>query len=153
MCLALPAQIVEIDEITDSAIASLGGVKKEISLALVEDARVGDYVLIHVGYALNKVSEEEAEKNAGAVCRGRPHTGGGWVKYIDEFRSGELATKLASAIGAEAESGRDYNLMEFCGGHTHAIFRYGVQDLMPDNVNFIHGPGCPVCVASHRTYR
>ncbi len=62
MCLALPAQIVEIDEATDSAIASLGGVKKEISLALVEDARVGDYVLIHVGYALNKVSEEEAEK-------------------------------------------------------------------------------------------
>ena len=36
--------------------------------------------------------------------------------------------------------------MEFCGGHTHAIFRYGVQDLMPDNVNFVHGPGCPVCV-------
>ncbi|MEJ1297083.1 MAG: HypC/HybG/HupF family hydrogenase formation chaperone [Candidatus Sedimenticola sp. (ex Thyasira tokunagai)] len=62
MCLALPAQIVEIDETTDNAIASLGGVKKEISLALVEDARVGDYVLIHVGYALNKVSEEEAEK-------------------------------------------------------------------------------------------
>ncbi|MES9898333.1 MAG: HypC/HybG/HupF family hydrogenase formation chaperone [Sedimenticola sp.] len=62
MCLALPAQIVEIDETTDSAIASLGGVKKEISLALVEDARVGDYVLIHVGYALNMVSEEEAEK-------------------------------------------------------------------------------------------
>ncbi|MEJ1336404.1 MAG: HypC/HybG/HupF family hydrogenase formation chaperone, partial [Candidatus Sedimenticola sp. (ex Thyasira tokunagai)] len=59
---ALPAQIVEIDETTDNAIASLGGVKKEISLALVEDARVGDYVLIHVGYALNKVSEEEAEK-------------------------------------------------------------------------------------------
>ncbi|MEJ1375611.1 MAG: HypC/HybG/HupF family hydrogenase formation chaperone, partial [Candidatus Sedimenticola sp. (ex Thyasira tokunagai)] len=50
MCLALPAQIVEIDETTDNAIASLGGVKKEISLALVEDARVGDYVLIHVGY-------------------------------------------------------------------------------------------------------
>jgi hydrogenase expression/formation protein HypD len=36
--------------------------------------------------------------------------------------------------------------MEFCGGHTHAIFRYGVQDLMPDNVSFVHGPGCPVCV-------
>ena len=36
--------------------------------------------------------------------------------------------------------------MEFCGGHTHAIFRYGVQDLMPDNVQFVHGPGCPVCV-------
>lgn len=36
--------------------------------------------------------------------------------------------------------------MEFCGGHTHAIFRYGVQDLMPSNIRFVHGPGCPVCV-------
>jgi hydrogenase expression/formation protein HypD len=36
--------------------------------------------------------------------------------------------------------------MEFCGGHTHAIFRYGVQDLMPPNLRFVHGPGCPVCV-------
>ena len=41
---------------------------------------------------------------------------------------------------------RIYRLMEFCGGHTHAIFRYGIQDLLPDNVEFIHGPGCPVCV-------
>jgi len=68
------------------------------------------------------------------------------LKYIEEFRDPELARKLASAIDKEVESSRVYNLMEFCGGHTHAIFRYGVQDLMPENVNFIHGPGCPVCV-------
>jgi len=68
------------------------------------------------------------------------------MKYLDEFRQRELAMKLAGAIRAEADSGRRYNLMEFCGGHTHAIFRYGVQDLMPDNVRFVHGPGCPVCV-------
>jgi hydrogenase expression/formation protein HypD len=40
--------------------------------------------------------------------------------------------------------------MEFCGGHTHAIFRYGVQDLVPSNVRFVHGPGCPVCVLPMR---
>ena len=68
------------------------------------------------------------------------------MKYIDEFRGRELAQKLGAAINAEADPGRTYNLMEFCGGHTHAIFRYGVQDLMPANVNFVHGPGCPVCV-------
>jgi len=68
------------------------------------------------------------------------------MKYLDEFRQRDLAQKLAAAIGAEADSARSYNLMEFCGGHTHAIFRYGVQDLMPDNVRFVHGPGCPVCV-------
>ncbi len=68
------------------------------------------------------------------------------MKYIGEFRDRELARTLAEAIAREADTGRDYRLMEFCGGHTHAIFRYGVQDLMPENVTFVHGPGCPVCV-------
>lgn len=68
------------------------------------------------------------------------------MKYIDEFREGELAKKLANAIRHSADTERQYRLMEFCGGHTHAIFRYGVQDLMPENVKYIHGPGCPVCV-------
>jgi hydrogenase expression/formation protein HypD len=68
------------------------------------------------------------------------------MKYIDEFRDGDLARKLASAIAREARPDRRYNLMEFCGGHTHAISRYGLKDLLPANVNMIHGPGCPVCV-------
>ncbi len=62
MCLALPAKITHIDDSGEMATAALGDVSREISLALVEDVSVGDYVLIHVGYALNKVSEEEAEK-------------------------------------------------------------------------------------------
>jgi len=68
------------------------------------------------------------------------------VKYVDEFRRQDLAKKVSRAIHNEVDRGRRYNLMEFCGGHTHAIFRYGVQDLMPDNVRFVHGPGYPVCV-------
>ncbi|MCI4664584.1 MAG: hydrogenase formation protein HypD [Neomegalonema sp.] len=68
------------------------------------------------------------------------------MKYISEFRDRALADKMAAAIAQAARSDRTYHLMEFCGGHTHAIFRYGVQDLMPENVNFVHGPGCPVCV-------
>ncbi|MCG8488184.1 MAG: hydrogenase formation protein HypD [Chromatiales bacterium] len=68
------------------------------------------------------------------------------MKYVDEFRQHKLAKQLAAAIRDEVDPGRSYHLMEFCGGHTHAIFRYGVQDLMPNNVRFIHGPGCPVCV-------
>ncbi|MCP4876280.1 MAG: HypC/HybG/HupF family hydrogenase formation chaperone [Gammaproteobacteria bacterium] len=62
MCLALPARIVSMDKTSDMATVALGEVKREVSLALVEDVSVDDYVLIHVGYALNKVSEEEAEK-------------------------------------------------------------------------------------------
>ena len=68
------------------------------------------------------------------------------MKYVDEFRSGERAMRLAAAIRWEAEPGRHYRLMEFCGGHTHAIFRFGLPGLMPANVEFVHGPGCPVCV-------
>jgi hydrogenase expression/formation protein HypD len=68
------------------------------------------------------------------------------MKYVDEFRNGDLARRLAATIAREADAERTYHIMEFCGGHTHAIFRYGVQDLMPENVRFVHGPGCPVCV-------
>ncbi len=68
------------------------------------------------------------------------------MKYVDEFRQQSLAYSLANTIAKEADTQRHYHLMEFCGGHTHAIFRYGVQGLMPDNVHFVHGPGCPVCV-------
>ena len=68
------------------------------------------------------------------------------MKYIDEFRDGEVAKGLAEAIRRAANPERRYHFMEFCGGHTHAISRYGVADLLPDNVRMIHGPGCPVCV-------
>jgi hydrogenase expression/formation protein HypC len=61
MCLAIPAQVVEISD-GDNAVVNLGGVKKEISLALVEGVGVGDYVIVHVGYALNKLDPEEAAK-------------------------------------------------------------------------------------------
>jgi len=68
------------------------------------------------------------------------------MKYIDEFRDGDVARGLAEVIRREVAPGRRYHFMEFCGGHTHAISRYGVADLLPDSVRLIHGPGCPVCV-------
>ncbi|MGV8891852.1 MAG: hydrogenase formation protein HypD [Burkholderiaceae bacterium] len=68
------------------------------------------------------------------------------MKYIDEFRDGDIAQKIAARIRLETNPARNYSFMEFCGGHTHAISRYGVSELLPDNVRMIHGPGCPVCV-------
>lgn len=68
------------------------------------------------------------------------------MKYVDEYRDGELAKHIAANIAREADSARQYHLMEFCGGHTHAISRYGLADLLPASVRLIHGPGCPVCV-------
>ena len=68
------------------------------------------------------------------------------MKYVDEYREGSLARSIADQIAREARPERVYHLMEFCGGHTHAISRYGLEDLLPANVHMIHGPGCPVCV-------
>lgn len=68
------------------------------------------------------------------------------MRYIDEFRDRDAALALAARIAREADTGRDYHLMEFCGGHTHAVFRHGLPDLLPDNIKLVHGPGCPVCV-------
>lgn len=68
------------------------------------------------------------------------------MKFIDEFRNGEISKRLAQTITTETLPDRHYRLMEFCGGHTHAIFRYGIQDLLPPAIQMIHGPGCPVCV-------
>ena len=68
------------------------------------------------------------------------------MKYIDEYRDGKLGQQIAARIAAEADPARSYSFMEFCGGHTHAISRYGVTELLPKNVRMVHGPGCPVCV-------
>ena len=68
------------------------------------------------------------------------------MKYIDEYRDGPLARAIAATIASEAIVDRHYQFMEFCGGHTHAISRYGIEDLLPSNVRMVHGPGCPVCV-------
>lgn len=72
MCLALPAKIVEMTE-GDNAIVSLEGVKKEISLALVPDAKIGDFVLVHVGFALNTISPEEAAKTLALMAEMNAH--------------------------------------------------------------------------------
>lgn len=68
------------------------------------------------------------------------------MKYVDEFRDGALAQNLTNSIAQQAQQSRTYRLMEFCGGHTHALARYGLLGILPANVQMIHGPGCPVCV-------
>jgi hydrogenase expression/formation protein HypD len=68
------------------------------------------------------------------------------MRYIHGFRDGAAAAALAKLLVAEVDPKREYHLMEFCGGHTHAIFRYGVESLLPGNIRLVHGPGCPVCV-------
>ncbi len=68
------------------------------------------------------------------------------MKFVDEFRDAELGRAVAMEIMSLVEPGRHYKLMEVCGGHTHSIYKYGIDDLLPANVELVHGPGCPVCV-------
>ena len=68
------------------------------------------------------------------------------MKFVDEFRDAALGRAVAGEILSLVEPGRHYKLMEVCGGHTHSIYKYGVDDLLPSNVELVHGPGCPVCV-------
>jgi hydrogenase expression/formation protein HypD len=68
------------------------------------------------------------------------------MKFVDEFREPELINKAADEIRRLADPTCHYRLMEVCGGHTHAIYRFGLKDILPENIELIHGPGCPVCV-------
>jgi hydrogenase expression/formation protein HypD len=73
------------------------------------------------------------------------------MKYVDEFRDPDKARAVLAAIARleprlARTGGAPLQLMEFCGGHTHTIFRYGLAQLLPDWVELVHGPGCPVCV-------
>lgn len=68
------------------------------------------------------------------------------MKHVDEYRDPDLVRAIAARIASEVRSDRSYAFMEFCGGHTHALCRYGLLELLPRNVTMVHGPGCPVCV-------
>jgi len=68
------------------------------------------------------------------------------LKYVDEFRDPSLIATVANEIKRSIDPERHYRIMEVCGGHTHAIYRHGLRDILPENVELVHGPGCPVCV-------
>ena len=98
-----------------------------VDVELVAPVAPGDLVLVHAGVAL-------------AAAR----KGAARMKFVDEFRDAQLGRVLAGEILATVEPGRHYKIMEVCGGHTHSIYKYGVDDLLPANVELVHGPGCPV---------
>ena len=67
------------------------------------------------------------------------------MKYVDEYRDSALAGQVAAEI-ARLSDNRPMKFMEVCGGHTHTIYKYGIEDILPRNIDMVHGPGCPVCV-------
>ena len=108
---------------------------------------VGDYVIVHVGFALSKVDEAEAQKvfeylkQMGELGELEERSA---MKFLDEYRDGELAQHFAREI--HRITTRPWTIMEVCGGQTHAIVKFGIDELLPKQITLIHGPGCPVCV-------
>lgn len=68
------------------------------------------------------------------------------MRFVDEYRDADKARALSARISALCEPGRHYKFMEVCGGHTHTIYKHGLEDHLPETVELVHGPGCPVCV-------
>ncbi|GAA4604737.1 hydrogenase formation protein HypD [Actinoallomurus liliacearum] len=68
------------------------------------------------------------------------------MRFVDEYRDAEKAQALAAKIASLCEPGRRYKFMEVCGGHTHTIYKHGLEDYLPETITLVHGPGCPVCV-------
>ena len=68
------------------------------------------------------------------------------MRFVDEFRDAAKARALAAQITSLCEPGRQYKFMEVCGGHTHTIYKHGLEDYLPETITLVHGPGCPVCV-------
>src|SRR5215472_8070669 len=66
------------------------------------------------------------------------------MKYVDEYRDGAAAAKLAEAVARAVT--RPWTIMEVCGGQTHSIVKYGIDEILPPAIELVHGPGCPVCV-------
>ena len=68
------------------------------------------------------------------------------MRFVDEYRDADKALALSARIAGLCEPGRTYRLMEVCGGHTHTIYKHGLEDYLPESITLVHGPGCPVCV-------
>jgi hydrogenase expression/formation protein HypD len=68
------------------------------------------------------------------------------MRFVDEYRDAGKARALSAKITSLCEPGRQYKFMEVCGGHTHTIYKHGLEDYLPENIELVHGPGCPVCV-------
>ena len=163
MCLAIPGKLIEIAHDANGVRmgkANFGGIVKQVCLEYTPEVETGDYVLVHVGFALSKVNEEEAARTYQLLEEMKqlgeldtpdvdpwPHRRDKQrMKYLDEYRDEALATKIVDEIRRIVT--KPWVLMEVCGGQTHTIVKYGIDRLLPDEIELVHGPGCPVCVTS-----
>src|SRR5882762_8168810 len=124
MCLAIPGRVLEIFEDRGLRMgrADFGGTVRKVCLEHLPEAGIGDYVLVHVGFALSKVDPEEAERT---------------YRFLEDLDQLAEIRRVTT---------RPWTLMEVCGGQTHSIVKHGIDRLLPAELELVHGPACPVCV-------
>src|SRR6478609_9006542 len=147
MCLAIPGKLIEIAHDANGVRmgkANFGGIVKQVCLEYTPEVEAGDYVLVHVGFALSKVDENEAARTYQLLDEMK-QLGELDVPDIDPWPT-EAAGKVVDEI--RRATTKPWVLMEVCGGQTHTIVKYGIDRLLPNEIELVHGPGCPVCVTS-----
>ena len=160
MCLGIPGEVIALQRQRRPALrARCASAASPATSASTTSRRrcVGDFVLVHVGFAIAKIDRDEAAR-AWQVLEEIGQTpsstadvrGAVAMKYLDEYRDADVAAGLL-ARRSRATATRPWVLMEVCGGQTHSIVRYGIDRMLPAEVELVHGPGCPVCVTALET--
>ncbi len=148
MCLGIPAKVIELYETNGMKMAKVdfGGVIKEACMEYLPEVKLGDYTIVHVGFGLSILDEQEALETMELLKQidALGEEGISRVKYLDEYRDADLTRKLLADMQKTVT--RPWTLMEVCGGQTHSIIQSGLDQMLPPEINLIHGPGCPVCV-------
>ena len=148
MCLGVPGRILDVQEgDLRTGRVTFSGVVREVCLEYVPEAGVGDWVIVHVGFAITRLDEAEAERTSGPTSNRWASSRAAFMKYVDEYRDEALCRSSRTAIARTVDPALG-RIMEVCGGQTHSIVRYGIDWMLPDGVELVHGPGCPVCVTS-----
>lgn len=156
MSVALPMRVMEV--FSDfKGLVELDGVRRGVSLAFVDNCQPGDYVIVHAGFAIEKMDHTMAAAALNSFSKTAPcknplteESDNALVKYIEEYRDPQVASGYIDTIVKQCSelAGRQkpVRIMEVNGSHTMAIGRYGIRAMLPDYVELISGPGCPICV-------
>ncbi len=166
MCLGIPGRVqvwLQRDPLFAQAMVEFEGVAQACHMACVPQAEVGDYVLVHAGIAIAIIDQQAAQRVMEELERlgfseeiepsdvqSVPNTSCAprrpGMRFLDEFRDPLLAQQLVDRVCAT--STKPWVLMDVCGGQTHSLLRYGIEQALQGSVEFLHGPGCPVCVTA-----
>ena len=131
MCLAIPLKLVEIDG--KRAVGEAMGMRRELRVDFIDKPKLGEYVIVHAGFAIERLGEQQALEDLES-----------WGRSPMRSDISEARERILSAIAALPVG--NVKLMEVCGTHTMAIAKSGLRAVLPENVQLLSGPGCPVCV-------